>query len=125
MTGLGGILDQLYGLGVLQRVDDDGDRIWFPANGRATAIAKFATYDQEFGYIPDLNNPGFSDDSFVPLFTVPGGTNGIGLGGPSASLSSGNVPFLWALDPSVAPLWTSLPSQNSDGRDHMVTWSGA
>ena len=122
LTSFGGILDQLYGLGNLQRVDDNGDSIWFPANGFVTATAKFADYDQELGYIPDLNNPGFSDDFFVPLFTVPGGTNGIGLGGPSATLSSGNVSFLWALDPSGSPLWTSLPSQNSDGLDHMVTW---
>jgi hypothetical protein len=119
----GGILDQLYGLGNLQRVDDSIDTVWVPANGNATATAKFANFTQEFGYIPDLNEPGFADDSFVSLFTVPGGTNGIGLGGPSAVLNSGNVAFLWALDPNKAPLWTSLPSQNSDGLDHMVTWN--
>ncbi len=118
----GGILDQLYGLNNLQRVPDAIDTVWFPANGNATATAKFAEFSQNFGYIPDLNEPGFADDSFVSLFTVPGGTNGIGLGGPSANLDSGNVAFLWALDPSGAPLWTSLPSQNSDGLDHMVTW---
>jgi hypothetical protein len=118
----GGILDQLYGLGNLLRVDDGDDQDWFPASGSATAIAKFADFSQEFGYIPDLNDQGFADDSFVPLFTVPGATNGIGLGGPSATLSAGNVPFLWALNPSSAPLWTSLDSQNSDGLDHMVTW---
>jgi uncharacterized protein DUF4114 len=122
LTDPAGILDQLFGLGNLQRVDDALDQVWFPANGSTTVIAKFAGYTQEFGYIPDLNNPGFSDDSFMWLLTVPGGTNGIGLGGPSATLTSGNVNFLWALDPSGAPLWTSLESQNSDGLDHMTTW---
>jgi hypothetical protein len=122
LIGPSGILDQLYGVGNLRRVDDDMDPIWFPANGYATAMAKFSDFSQNFGYIPDLNRDGIFDESFVSLFDVPGGTDGVGLGGPSASLSSGNVTFLWALEPSGAPLWTSLPSLNSDSLDHMVTW---
>ncbi len=118
----GGILDQLCGLGNLVRIDDGLDQVWFPANGNATATAKFAAFDQNFGYIPQANDGTFNNSDFIHLLSVPGGTNGIGLGGPSAPLSSGNVGFLWALDPSSAPLWTSLQSQNSDGLDHMVTW---
>jgi hypothetical protein len=121
LNGFGGILDQLYGLSNLQRVDDDLDQIWFPANGNASAKAKYADFTQEFGYIPDLNKDNNFNESFVSLFTVAG----IGINsGPTVSvpLSSGNVNFLWALDPSGAPLWTSLPSQNSDSLDHMVTW---
>lgn len=118
----GGILDQLYGLGNLERVDDNFDKIWAPANGSATAVAKFANFTQDVGYIPDLNSDGNFDESFVSLFTVPGATDGIGLGGPSGTLDSGDVSFVFALDPSKAPLWTSLESQNSDGLDHMVTW---
>jgi len=120
LVGVGGILDQIYGLGNLQRVDDDFDQIWFPANGTATAMAKYAGFDQEFGYIPDKGLPGFDDDSFVSLFNVT--SNGLGFGAPTATFNEGNVNFLWALDPSGAPLWTSLESQNSDGLDHMVTW---
>ena len=125
LDGPGGILDQIYGLGNLQRVDDEGvspnDQMWFnPDAFSATAQAKYAGFDQNFGYIPDLGAPGFDDDSFVPLFPVTG--NGINLGAPTASLSSGPFNFLWALDPSGAPLWTSEPSQNDDGIDHMVTW---
>ena len=118
----GGILDQIYGLGNLLRIDDDFDQIWFPANGSATAVAKFADFSEGVGYIPDLNGNNIFDDSFVPLFTVPGSTDGIGLGGPSGTLNSGEVNFIWALDPSGAPQWTSRPSENSDGLDHMVTW---
>jgi hypothetical protein len=118
----GGILDQIYGLGSLQRVDDALDQIWIPANGSATAIAKFAGFGQEVGYIPSNNDGTFNSADFVPLLTVPGATNGIGLGGPNGTLNSGDVAFLWALNPSGAPLWTSLDSQNSDGLDHMVTW---
>jgi len=116
----GGILDQIYGLGNLLRIDDDLDQIWFPANGYATAEAKFAGFTQEFGYIPDLNNDNTFDEAFVSLYTVAG--NGINLGAPTATFSSGNHNLLWALNPSGAPQWTSLPGQNSDSLDHMVTW---
>ena len=122
LVGAGGILDQIYGLGNLQRVDDDLDQIWFPANGTATTTAKFASFTQDVGYIPQSNDGMFNNADFVHLFDVPGGTNGIGLGGPSGTLNSGIVNFIWALDPSGAPLWTSLPGQNSDSLDHMVTW---
>jgi hypothetical protein len=118
LLGVGGILDSLYGLGNLQRVDDydflPNDQSWFnPGTVSATAQAKYAAYDQEFGYIPD-------GGSFVPLFEVTG--DGINLGTPTAAFNSGPFGFLWALDPSGAPPWTSKPNQNSDSLDHMVTW---
>ena len=115
-----GVLDQLYGLDNLTRIDDAIDQIWNPASGNATAQAKYASFTQLFGYIPDSNGDNSFDETFLPLFTVAG--SGIDLSGPSATLDSGEVDFLWALKPSGASLWTSLPSQNSDGLDHMVTW---
>lgn len=115
LEGAGGILDQIYGQGNLQRVDDAGDQTWFPVNGSVTAIAKFSDRNQTLGFIPDLNSDGFLNDPFLPLFTVPGGTNGIGLGGPTATFNLG-------LAPGGDPTWTSKESQNSDGNDHMVTW---
>jgi hypothetical protein len=118
LTGAGGILDQIYGLGNIQRVDDSIDQVWAPASFHATARAKYAGFNQNFGYIPRVGGS-FNPTDFVPLFNVTG--NGIYLG-PSTTQSSGNVDFLWALNPSGAPLWTSLQSQNSDGLDHMVTW---
>jgi len=120
LVTVGGILDQLYGLSNLTRIDDTIDQIWNPANGNATAQAKYAGFTQEFGYIPDLNGDNTFDESFVSLFTVAG--NGINLGAPTATLSSGEVNFLWALRPSGAPQWTSLSDPNSDSLDHMVTW---
>jgi hypothetical protein len=121
LIGAGGILDQLYGWGNLQRVDDFGvlpnDQVWFnpgTGTGSATAQAKYADYNQDFGYIPD-------GGSFVSLFPVTG--NGINLGAPTADLASGPYNFVWALDPSGASQWTSKQSLNSDSEfDHMVTW---
>lgn len=119
LTGFGGILDQIYGWNNLTRVDDSIDQIWNPANGSAKAQAKYAYFDQEFGYIPD-NNDNFGG-AFKPLFTVSG--NGLNLNAPTAVLAEPNpVNFLWALQPSEGPLWTSREIQNDDGMDHMVTW---
>lgn len=119
LIGVGNILDHLYGLSNLTRIDDDFDQIWNPANGYARAEAKFAGFSQDFGYIPQKDGM-FNSADFKSLFKVTSG--GIDLGAPSATFSSGDVNFLWALDPSGAPLWTSRPDQNSDSLDHMVTW---
>ncbi len=123
----GGILDTLYGLSNLQRVDDFGvlpnDQIWFnPNTGTVQAQAKFASYAHDFGYIPDTNGNGMFEEAVVPLFSLGGNINMILPSGPAATLPGGPVDFLWALKPSGAPLWTSLPSQNSDTLDHLVTW---
>jgi hypothetical protein len=117
----GGILDQLYGLGNLVPIVDS-DQIWGPGNGNVTAKAKFADFSQAFGYIPQSTGGTFYSADFVPILNIAGGTNAIGFGKPSATLDSGDVKFLWALDPSGSPLWTSLPDLNSDSLDHMLTW---
>jgi hypothetical protein len=121
------ILDQIYGLNNLQRVEDYGvlpnDQIWFnPDTGTAQAQAKFAGFAHDFGYIPDSNGNGMFEEAVVPLFNLGGSINTILPSGPSANLTGGPVNFLWTLESSGAPLWTSLPSQNSDTLDHMVTW---
>jgi hypothetical protein len=116
----GGILDHLYGLSNLTRIDEDSDQIWNLTTGSVTAKAKLAGSSQNLGYIPDLNNDNIFNESFVSLFSVT--RDMIGFGGPTASLGSGEVNFVLAIKPSGEPLWTSLPSQNSDLLDHMVTW---
>jgi hypothetical protein len=123
VTGNAGILDQIYGLSNLTRIDDDFDQIWNYQQFTAKAVAKYAGFSQNFGYISESSGGGFHSTDFVSLFNVPGGTNGIGLGGPVASGSTGGNNFLWALKPSGAPLWTSKMDTNIDGGlDHMVTW---
>ena len=118
-----GILDQVYGLGNLVRVDDNWDQIWSPSMVDATAKTKLAAFGQDFGYIPQNIDGTFNASDFVSLFNVAGGMSGTGLSGPNAFFNSGNTPFIWALNPSGAPMWTSRTSDNTDEIDHMVTWS--
>jgi len=98
LVGPGGILDQIYGLGNLQRVDDSGvlpnDQIWLnPGTGFAQAQAKFAGFAQDFGYIPKNRDGEFNNTDFVSLFDVASGTNGIFSSGPSDNLVGGPVDF--------------------------------
>jgi hypothetical protein len=111
----GGILDTLYGLGNLTRVDDSSDQIWQLCEncGVASYKAKYASYSQYFGYSA-TNGTGItailnSDTSILNLaytFTPVG-------------------QFVFYDDPNNAAQpapWYSLMSLNSGGEDHMVTW---
>ena len=122
----GGILDTIYGLSNLQRVDDfavlPNDQIWFnPGTYEAQAQAKFSGSAHDFGYIPDINGNGMFEEPIVPLFNLGGSINGILPSGPSGILTGGPFNFLWTLESSGAPLWTSLPDVRNI--DHMVTWT--
>jgi hypothetical protein len=109
-----GILDTLYGLSNLQRVQDNYDQIWVNNGGKVDAVAKYAGYTQTFGYI--------YSSSFSPLFTIT--ANGYL---PDNWVSMPSLPsganFNFADYPSGSPLWSSLQTANSGGNnDHMVTW---
>ena len=121
----GGILDMLYGLSNLQRISDSfaGDQLWevSAAAASVTVVAKFAGFSQNFGVIP-----GSSGGTLALLLTQVATVDPTG---PSAGSGlSANLPLLtgefrFGDDPSGAPLWSSLQSDNSDGGlDHMVTW---
>lgn len=118
LIGIDGILDEAYGLSHLTRIDDDFDQIWNTAPGIAQLdlVAKHAGYNQNFGYIPQNSSSGFGATGFVSLLTEPGG--------PTSNAMPTEGKFVWALDPSGAPLWTSLQSNNTadNSFDHMVTW---
>ena len=109
----GGILDNLFGLDNLSRIDDDLDKYW-NNNGtiQVETLGRWGAAGQLFGYI-DTNN------SFTSLFTVDKSNRK-----PSAQFlagESGSV-FRFGMDPSRAGLWSSNPADNSDLLDHMVTW---
>jgi hypothetical protein len=115
----GGVLDQLYGLSNLTRIDDTVDQLWTNVNGSIAAKAKYAGASETIGYLV-----GPAGNSFNPLFSV--STNGFlsGIGGSFTPAQTGN-PFRFALDPDglAAPIWSSQMSDNGgSGLDHMVTW---
>ena len=66
LTGSGGILDITYGLGNLQRIDDDLDQYWNVSANEVTvtAVAKYAVFSQDFGFIDN-------NDNFTSLLLVP------------------------------------------------------
>ncbi|MFC1699694.1 PEP-CTERM sorting domain-containing protein [Candidatus Omnitrophota bacterium] len=113
----GGILDSLYGLANLKRIDDVVDQIWQnPGSSTAEAIAKHATNTQTLYAGPHL------------IFTIDG--TGLGTAVTFTSAQSGAV-FKFYDDPNGAldpPKWSSVPSENvafskqAAGLDRMVTW---
>lgn len=119
LLGPGGILDTLYGLSNIARIQDGpfpGDQLWANLNGGATAVATWSAASQTVGYIP-----GSSGGAFMPLFTVPPGAMGYYPGG--SGIIPGSVPvFRLADQPGGWPVWSSQESDNASGNDHMVTW---
>lgn len=117
----GGILDNIFGLGNLQRIDDDLDQYWnvIADEVSVTAVAKYAGFTQHFGFI-DAN------DDFTSLLYVPymnSQTN-------TFTIADSGSPFRFGLDPSGSPLFSSDPADNvfcgwfhcSNPYDHMVSW---
>ena len=111
LLGPGGVLDRLYGLKNLKRIDND--QFWTNLDGGATAKAKFTSRgEQTLCYID-------ADGEFQKIFIETG--NGFGVS------CSGTIPgknilptFRWGLI-SAGHTWSSQPSCNY-GADHMVTW---
>ena len=121
LTGSGGILDITYGLGNLQRIDDDLDQYWNVSANEVTvtAVAKYAGFSQDFGFIDN-------DDNFTSLLLVPY----MNSQSNTFTIIDSGSPFRFGLDPSGSPLFSSDPLDNvicgryhcSTPKDHMVSW---
>lgn len=123
----GGILDRLYGLSNLERVDDSLDQIWsFSPDQQPLSMmaeAKYAGYSQTFGYAA---YPGGTPNW---LFTVPAGSANDfdNSAAPTNYSYTGTFTitdqFVFLDDPNLSGSpWSSLESQNPDEQDHMTTW---
>lgn len=90
------------------------DQLWQAGQFQATAEAAFAEIPTSpLGYIP-----GASGGSFTPLFAVSG--SGYAVTG-SGSFTPGSQTFRIAAQNPFG-LLSSLPSDNADGNDHIVTY---
>lgn len=117
----GGILDNEFGLTNLQRIDDDMDQFWAVTGSEVsvTAVAKYAAFTQDFGFIDAGND--FTSLLYVPYMNAQSG---------SFSSSDSGAVFRFGLDPGGSPLFSSDPADNvfcgwffcSAPYDHMVSW---
>lgn len=121
LIGAGGILDSEFGLDNLLRIDDDLDQYWTVTGSEVTvtAVAKYAGFRQDFGFINASND--FTSLLYVPYMDAQSNT--------FTAIDSGS-PFRFGLDPSGSPLLSSDPLDNvycgwflcSQPYDHMVSW---
>ncbi len=116
-NGQEGILDYLYGLSNLTRIDDAADQVWQGPNGSVNGRVMFFEKNQpgaifNFGYLT-----GVSDYTY--LFTASGaGYNVQGDGNFTV-----RDDFRFWMSPDSPDKWSSQQSDNPDGFDHMVTYS--
>jgi hypothetical protein len=109
----GGILDTLYGLENLARVDDNYDQSWHVTTaGTATVKTKVSAYWQTLyagsqQLFSSVTGNGYAP-TVLPANSVPITTLGT---------------FAFYSDPNGwGHPWSSIQSENSSGYDHMVTW---
>jgi len=121
LIGEGGILDTVYGLENLQRIDDNLDRYWNVSGVEVavTSVAKHAGFSQNFGFID-------GDGDFTSLLFVPD----MNVQSSAFTINDSGSPFRFGLDPSGSTLFSSDPLDNiychghycSQPDDHMVSW---
>ena len=135
----------------LTRVDDSSDLIWTAGSGAGVfGIARSASRDFSLGILPGQTGGVYSAElgvigssgsvEYLPSADVPASGTGQNANGDlqaSGTYSLSGAPTFTSIGPGsfrfaiqcapsscAAPFqtWSSLPSDNSDGKDHMVTW---
>jgi hypothetical protein len=128
----------------LTRIDDSDDELWTANPGAGVfGLARSATRNFVLGELAGASGENFTEIlgvtgsaaapvEFLP--SIPAGQNGNGdlqVSGYSGglpvftSISTGVFRFAIQCAPGCTPAgqtWSSLPSDNTDGQDHMVTW---
>jgi hypothetical protein len=105
---------QTGGLGYDNPGPNVADQLWQASSVTATAEDSNAEYaSSPFGYVL-----GTSGGTFVPLFNITG--SGYAVSG-TGSFTPGSGSFRFEATNKFGPL-SSSPSDNNDGKDHMVTY---
>lgn len=99
-----------FSLNIISNGPDDVDQIWTNGITTVTAEAKYAAFEQSFGW----NNGGLGISDYNEIITHHDVGNG-----PVKLTIEGD--FLWGMQPDSYQWW-SKDSLNSDGTDHMVTY---
>lgn len=106
------VLETVYGPGAsFTRVDDDFDQTFTGDIVSARAIARFADFSQTLA----VKSGGTTTD----LFTVTG--EAYAVGGSSGALDLPDGPYEF-IRKGTGQTFSSKPSENSDGEDHLVTY---
>ena len=108
--GFGGVLDA--GSPFFGEVDDQS---WTGGGLTLTAVARYAGYTQEFGYDLDGDELGY-----VELFDLYGNHMNVS-GSGTLELGPGDT-LAWMRDGNNGGRWSSRIADNSDDRDHMVSY---
>ena len=93
---------------------DASDQTWRAAFTNATAEARFASFEQEFGFFRNE-----SGGPYVPLFDVTG--EGYGVQGDAVLPSLSDILLRWGRNGDNG-IFSSKIADNTDNRDHMVTY---
>jgi hypothetical protein len=94
--------------------DDDTDQLWRAAFTGAVAEAKFAAFDQNFGYFD-----GPSGGNYIQLFSLVG--SGYAVQGEANISNLAGKTIRWGRGGQGRTL-SSLIADNADDEDHMVTY---
>ncbi len=110
---LGGVILDLAG----SNMGVGDDCVWHNGVISMSAKARFASYEQTFGFFPGES----AAAAFVPLITV--GGNGFGVTGEVAEFDIGAIAHTWRWGRAgTGSTFSSRPSDNPDGMDHMVSY---
>jgi len=128
----GNVVDFTNGLLSATRVDDWGygnvldlqapflgqvdDQSFTAEDLSVKGVARFAGYTQEFGY--DLEGDA---EGYIKLFKLSG--NNMSVNGDVTLSLAPSQSFDFLRDGNKGGQWSSDPAANSDGRDHLVTYS--
>jgi hypothetical protein len=110
LPGPDGVMDMTNGA-----ADSAADQIWMNGKFTATAEARYANFEQAFGYVL-----GSSGGSFTKLFDVSGSGFNVS-GSTTMAIDLLGETFRWARGGDNG-IFTSKDGDNKDDLDHMVTY---